>query len=177
MARSWILKRFLLNTVNSDFFLQGFYFCETSHKGSFVKMKSSRNDEITLSFTDKGKLCPSRDLTSQICFLMLFTKIGFLGKFLNLQYCCVLLWALQQFSWITKKTANFCLKRDPYKFMKRRMFHQNSHCPDSRGITFWMCHTLYIYNVQLSLMNLCIRWTCTSRMFVFRDLFTFVCTV
>ena len=28
---------------------------------SFVEMKPSRNDEITLSFTDKGKLCPNRD--------------------------------------------------------------------------------------------------------------------
>ena len=29
---------------------------------SFVKIKSSRNGEITLSFTDVGKSCPSRDL-------------------------------------------------------------------------------------------------------------------
>ena len=28
---------------------------------SFVKIKSSRNGEITLSFTDIGKSCPSRD--------------------------------------------------------------------------------------------------------------------
>ena len=36
---------------------------------SFVKIKSSRNGEITLSFTDKGKSCRSRKfLTSQMSF-------------------------------------------------------------------------------------------------------------
>ena len=49
---------------------------------SFVKIKSSRNGEITLSFTDKNKSCPSREfLTSQICLLTLFTKIKFSRKF------------------------------------------------------------------------------------------------
>ena len=49
-------------------FLRGFYLRETSHMRSFVKMKPSQNDEMTLLFTDKGKLCPSHDfLTSQIC--------------------------------------------------------------------------------------------------------------
>ena len=32
-------------------FLQGFYFRETLHMQSFVKIKSSRNGKITLSFT------------------------------------------------------------------------------------------------------------------------------
>ena len=32
---------------------RGFYFRETSHMRSFVKIKSSRNGEITLPFTDK----------------------------------------------------------------------------------------------------------------------------
>ena len=37
---------------------------------SFAKIKPSRNLEITLSFTDIGKSCPSRDfLTLQICLL------------------------------------------------------------------------------------------------------------
>ena len=57
---------------------------------SFVKMKSSRNGEITLSFTDIGKSCPSWEyLTSQICLLTLFTKIKFSKKFPNLQYIIV----------------------------------------------------------------------------------------
>ena len=42
----------------------------------FVKVKPSRNGEITLSVTDIGQLCPSRQcLMLQICLLMLFTKI------------------------------------------------------------------------------------------------------
>ena len=37
---------------------------------SFVKMKYLQNVKITLSFTDAGKSCPSREfLTSQICLL------------------------------------------------------------------------------------------------------------
>ena len=38
-----------LITVNSEI-SRGFYFRETSHMRSFVKIKSSRNGEITLSF-------------------------------------------------------------------------------------------------------------------------------
>ena len=54
---------------------------------SFVKIKSSRNGEITLSFTDIGKSCPSCEyLTPQICLLTLFTKIKFSRKFPDLQY-------------------------------------------------------------------------------------------
>ena len=35
---------------------------------SFVKIKSSQNGEITLSFTDIEKSCPSREyIASQIC--------------------------------------------------------------------------------------------------------------
>ena len=35
---------------------------------SFVEIKPSRNGNITLSFTDVGKSCPSREFfTSQIC--------------------------------------------------------------------------------------------------------------
>ena len=40
-------------------FSQGFNFCETSH--IFVKIKSSRNGEITLSFTDISKSCPNHN--------------------------------------------------------------------------------------------------------------------
>ena len=52
-----------------------------------MKIKSSRNREITLSFTDICKSCLSREfLTSQTCLLTLFAKIKFSQKFLNLQY-------------------------------------------------------------------------------------------
>ena len=38
--------------------------------------------------TDIGKSCPScKFLTSQICLSMIFAKIKFLRKFLDLQYC------------------------------------------------------------------------------------------
>ena len=54
---------------------------------SFLKIKSSRNGEITLSFTDIGKSCPSRKFfMSQIGLLTLFAKIKFSQKFPNLQY-------------------------------------------------------------------------------------------
>ena len=36
------------------------YFRKPSHMRSFMKIKSSRNGEIALSFTDIGKPCPSR---------------------------------------------------------------------------------------------------------------------
>ena len=54
---------------------------------SFVKIKTSRNGKITLSFNDIGKSCLSRDFfTSLICLLLLFAKIKFSRKFPNLQY-------------------------------------------------------------------------------------------
>ena len=57
---------------------------------SFMKINPSRNDEITLSFTDLGQSCPSsKFLTSQICLLRLFTKIKFSRKFPNLKYALV----------------------------------------------------------------------------------------
>ena len=52
-----------------------------------MKIKSSRNAEITLSFTVIGKSCPSRHfLASQICILMLSVKIKLSRKFPDLQY-------------------------------------------------------------------------------------------
>ena len=56
---------------------------------SFVIIKSSRNGEITLSFTGISKSCPSRKfLTSQnLRLLTLFAKIKFSRKFPNLQFC------------------------------------------------------------------------------------------
>ena len=52
------------------------YFRETLHMQSFAKVKSSQNGKITLSFTDIGKSCTSRESqTSLICILTLFAKI------------------------------------------------------------------------------------------------------
>ena len=51
-----------------------------------MKIKSLRNSEITLSFTDIGQSCPSHEfLTLQICLLTLFAKIKLLQIFLKLQ--------------------------------------------------------------------------------------------
>ena len=53
----------------------------------FLKTKSSRNGENTLSFTDIGKSCHSHNFfMSQIGLLTLFAKIKFARKFPNLQY-------------------------------------------------------------------------------------------
>ena len=52
-----------------------------------MKIKYSQNGEITLSFVNMAKSCPSHELLmSQICLLMLFVKIKFSLKFLNLLY-------------------------------------------------------------------------------------------
>ena len=54
-------------TVNSDFFRGGFIF---SKLPSLVKIKTSQNGEITLSFADVSKSCPSHKfLMWQICLL------------------------------------------------------------------------------------------------------------
>ena len=48
---------------------------------SFVKIKSSRNGEVTLSFTDEGKSCHSREFfTSQICLFMPIRENKILAK-------------------------------------------------------------------------------------------------
>ena len=54
--------------VNSEIFAR-VYFRETLRTRSLVKIKPSRNGEITLSFTDVGKPGPSHGFlkTSQIC--------------------------------------------------------------------------------------------------------------
>ena len=62
---------------------------ETWHIQSFVKIKPSRNAEITLSFTDVGNSCPGWEfVTLQILyvFLKLFAKSKFSQKLQNLQY-------------------------------------------------------------------------------------------
>ena len=54
---------------------------------NFVKIKSTRTGEITLSFSDTGTSSPCHEfLMSQICVLWLFAKIKFSPKFQNLQY-------------------------------------------------------------------------------------------
>ena len=67
-----------------------FYFRETSHMlQKFMKMKSSRIGEITLSFTDIGKSRSCREFsTSQIYVLTLFAKISYLQKKGNKRYFC-----------------------------------------------------------------------------------------
>ena len=67
------------HTVNSEIFAKVLF---SRNLRSFVKIKSSRKGEITLSFTDMSKSCP---FASQVCLLMLFAKIKFSRKFLNLQ--------------------------------------------------------------------------------------------
>ena len=70
-------KLLLTHTVNSEIFAR-VYFRETSHMRSFVKIKPSRNGEITLPLIDIGKSCLCREfLTSQICLLTPFAKIKF----------------------------------------------------------------------------------------------------
>ena len=55
-----LIQTSLLSTVNSEIFAR-VYCRETSHMRSFVKIKSSRNGLITLSLTDEGKSCHSRE--------------------------------------------------------------------------------------------------------------------
>ena len=55
----------------------------------FVKIKSSRNGKITLSFIYLGKPWPSREiLMSQLCLLTVFTKVKVSRKFPDLRYQC-----------------------------------------------------------------------------------------
>ena len=73
-------------TVNSEIFAR-VLFSRNFDMHSFVKIKSSRIGEITLSFTHISKSHPCCEfLMSQICVLTLFAKIKFSRKFPNLQY-------------------------------------------------------------------------------------------
>ena len=85
---STMSKVSFVNNIYCKFgnFSEGFYFRETSHMRSFVKMKSSRNADINLSFTNIRKswsICEF--LASQICILKLLAKIKFSRKFPDLQ--------------------------------------------------------------------------------------------
>ena len=75
----------LVFTVNSEIFARVLF--SRNFMRSFVKIKSSRNWEITLSITDIGKSCSGREfLAQQECLLTLFVKIKFSRKFRDLQY-------------------------------------------------------------------------------------------
>ena len=52
---------FVVQYCNSESFAR-FYFRETSHMRSFVKIKSARNVEIRLSITDEGNSCSGANL-------------------------------------------------------------------------------------------------------------------
>ena len=76
----------VLFTVNSEIFTR-VLFSRNFAYAKFVKIKSSRNSEITLSFTNAGKSCLSLVfLVSQICLLTIFAKIKLSRKFPDLQY-------------------------------------------------------------------------------------------
>ena len=65
-------------------FCEGFIFAKLR---SFLKTKSSRNGDITLSFIDIGKSCPSRNfLTAHICVLTLFVNIKFSRTGISLSF-------------------------------------------------------------------------------------------
>ena len=56
-----------------------------------MKIKPSRNGEITLSFTDEGKSFSGREfLASQICIISPFAKIKLTQKIVNILYILVL---------------------------------------------------------------------------------------
>ena len=60
---------FILDNVNSEIIARFLIFA----KRSFVKIKSSRNGEITLPFTDVGKSCSSRELlASHTCTFVVY---------------------------------------------------------------------------------------------------------
>ena len=81
---------------------------DTSHMGSCVKKQSSQNGEITLSFTDIGTPCPSREfLTPQICLLTLFAKKKILTKISGYTVCYE---AHNNVSYIRQKLCIFMLK-------------------------------------------------------------------
>ena len=72
------------NTVNWETFAR-VLFSRNFAYAKFRENKTSRNAEITLSFTDIGKSCHSRDfLASQMCIYTQFANIKFSRKFPDL---------------------------------------------------------------------------------------------
>ena len=77
----WVSMLIQIKILYIRKFSRGFYFRETSHMRSFVKIESSPNGEITLSITDLGKSSTSREfLAPQNCLLTLFAKMKILAK-------------------------------------------------------------------------------------------------
>ena len=97
---------YLIYTVN----FARFYFRETSRMRSFAKTKPAWNGENTLSFTDVGRSCQSREiLMCQISLLMLSAKIKFSRKFPNLQYAGRAKFRHQVFKILLLLIISFCI--------------------------------------------------------------------
>ena len=72
-----IMSCFIQNTVNSEIFVR-VSFLRNFTNAKFVKIKHSRNGEITLSLTDVCKSCPGREFyPGKYVFLPLCAKIKF----------------------------------------------------------------------------------------------------
>ena len=93
-------------------FHEGFIFTNL-HVQSFVKSKPSWNGEITLSFTDMGKSCPSGEfLRLQICLLTnVFHENKILTKIDSITFANIYNW--HAFSWLHQTNLTF------YFFEKR----------------------------------------------------------
>ena len=112
-------------------FLRGFYLHETSQSRSFAKIRPSRYDTITLSFTDEGKPCSSHELLkSQIWLLTLAAKIKFSRKFLNSVQLCTTTWNTLTTKYF--KAVYFYLSAHQWKYW--RIGIQNS----------YMCMSYYV---------------------------------
>ena len=81
------LHFFATYTVNSEFFARVLFPRNFAYVRSFVKIKSSQKDEITLSTTDIGESYSSREIfQSKVCLLTRVTKLKFSRKFPDSQY-------------------------------------------------------------------------------------------
>ena len=79
-------------TVNLEIFARVLFYRNFAY-AKFVKIKSSQNAKITLSFTDIGKSCPYREfLTWQICENKILAKIFefTVTKGLHFRFICFL---------------------------------------------------------------------------------------
>ena len=83
----YLLSTSGVDTVNSENF--AFLFRYTLHMHSFAKLKHYRNDKITISFTNKGKSCPSHDFNVANMFLMSFAKLKLSRKIPNVKYLAI----------------------------------------------------------------------------------------
>ena len=108
-----------------------------------MKIRESRNGEITLSFTDIGKSCPScYFLTFQICFLTLFGIIKFLRKFTNLQ-----LYLISMHQDMFQCSHNPLSHRDTFKcFCKQSRPRSGSSCKSCLIRVYSVC--LWKYDIS-----------------------------